>query len=77
MYSIFAQKVLMELQRLRISSWIRFIALSTILTKGSLYLSHQLGARWGTVACGVVCRGYHVGVIIGEAEPSCPTGIVD
>ena len=70
MYSIFAQKALMELQRLRISSWIRFIALSTILTKGSLYLSHQLGARWGNVACGVVCRGYHVGVIISEAEPS-------
>ena len=67
----------MELQQLRISSWIRFIALSTILTKGSLYLFHQLGARWGNVACGVVCRGYHVGVIIGEAEPSCPTGIVD
>jgi len=44
---------------------------------GGLYLSHRRGARWGNVAYGVVCRGYRVGIIMGEAEPSCPTGIVD
>ena len=46
------------------------------LTEGSLYLSHRRGARWSNVACGVVCRGYRVGALMGEAEPSYPTGIV-
>ena len=46
------------------------------LTEGGLYLSHRRGARWSNVACGVVCRGYRVGALMGEAEPSYPTGIV-
>ena len=46
------------------------------MTEGGLYLSHRRGARWSNVACGVVCRGYRVGLLMGEAEPSHPTGIV-
>ena len=45
-------------------------------TEGSLYLSYRRGARWSNVACDVVCRGYRVGALTGEAEPSYPTGIV-
>ena len=43
------------------------------LTQGSLLLSRQLGARWSTVACGVACCSYYVGVIMGEAEQSYPS----
>ena len=43
------------------------------LTKGGLLLSCQQSARWGNVACGVTCRGYYVGVIMGEAEKSYPS----
>ena len=42
-------------------------------TQGSLLLSRQLGARWSTVACGVACCSYYVGVIMGEAEQSYPS----
>ena len=34
------------------------------LTQGGLLLSRQLGARWSSVACGVACWGYYVGVIM-------------
>ena len=47
------------------------------LTQGGLLLSRQLGARWSIVACGVACRGYYVGVIMGEAEPSYPSVMAD
>ena len=47
------------------------------LTQGSLLLSRQLGARWSTVACGVACCGYYIGVIMGEAEPSRPSVMAD
>ena len=43
------------------------------LTQGSLLLSRQFGARWSTVACGVACCSYYVGVIMGEAEQSYPS----
>ena len=43
------------------------------LTQGGLLLSRQLGARWSNVACGVACRGYYVGAIMGEAEQSYPS----
>ena len=43
------------------------------LTQGSLLLSRQLGARWSTVACGVACCSYYVGVMMGEAEQSHPS----
>ena len=38
------------------------------LTQGGLLLSRQLGARWSNVACGVACRGYYVGVIMGDVH---------
>ena len=47
------------------------------LTKGGLLLFRQQGARWGSVACGVACGGYYVGVIMGEAEPSYPSVMAD
>ena len=47
------------------------------LTQGGLLLSRQLGARWGSVACGIACGGYYVGVIMGEAEPSYPSVMAD
>ena len=47
------------------------------LTKGGLLLSRQQGDRWGNVACGVTYGGYYVGVIMGEAEPSCPSVMAD
>ena len=46
---------------------------AALLTVGSLLLSRQLGARWSTVACGVACCSYYVGVIMGEAEQSYPS----
>ena len=46
---------------------------AAFLTQGSLLLSRQLGARWSTVACGVACCSYYVGVIMGEAEQSYPS----
>ena len=36
------------------------------LTEGGLLLSHRRGARCDSVACGVVCRGYRAGVIMGR-----------
>ena len=50
---------------------------ASAMTKGGLLLSRHQDVRWESVACGVACGGYYVGVIMGEAEPSYPSVMAD